>query len=222
MFLYSLLHNLNKIIRLTETQTTSSTTSYCTVLDFFCLEIKSPCWFSDSIFFPNLLTLHFFPLLFSSATFSKMKLGHLNSIMNSCNHFRSSRTLLSLSFHSTTLNQRMGSLYPLYLRILPIVDPKVSIVPVLDQWVVDGGDVDEACLLFVAKELRNYRRYNHALEVPIFSFFVLRVVWMLIRYIHLGINVMKETMHLLFSSSEVFLFLVPMGSLGKECDCVIF
>ncbi|KAF3441504.1 hypothetical protein FNV43_RR15418 [Rhamnella rubrinervis] len=95
-----------------------------------------------------------------------MKITHLNSLMNFCNHFRSSRNLLNLSFYSTTVRPRKPfNLDPLYCKISPMGDPKVSIVPVLDQWIEDGRNVDKAALLYMIKELRNFGRYTHALEI---------------------------------------------------------
>ncbi|KAF5745957.1 hypothetical protein HS088_TW06G00122 [Tripterygium wilfordii] len=47
-------------------------------------------------------------------------------------------------------------------RIDLIRDPKVSILPVLDQWVTEGNSVER-------KELRTFNdsgRHNHSLEVP--------------------------------------------------------
>ncbi|KAM3343627.1 pentatricopeptide repeat-containing protein, mitochondrial [Capsicum galapagoense] len=53
----------------------------------------------------------------------------------------------------------------LYRRISPIGDPKVSIVPVLDQWIKEGKHVVKEELQSIIKELRSFRRYKHALEV---------------------------------------------------------
>lgn len=53
----------------------------------------------------------------------------------------------------------------LYRRISPLGDPKVSIVPVLDQWILEGRTVTKQPLLSIIKELRRFKRYTHALEV---------------------------------------------------------
>lgn len=53
----------------------------------------------------------------------------------------------------------------LYKRISPLGDPKVSVVPVLDQWVAEGRPVLKENLEKIIKELRAYKRYKHALEV---------------------------------------------------------
>ncbi|KAF3441503.1 hypothetical protein FNV43_RR15417 [Rhamnella rubrinervis] len=61
----------------------------------------------------------------------------------------------------------MGSLIPLYNKISDVRDPKVSIVPVLDKWIENGRAVDKDRLLVILKELRKYKRYNHALEISV-------------------------------------------------------
>ncbi|GAB4826951.1 hypothetical protein Ancab_033831 [Ancistrocladus abbreviatus] len=53
----------------------------------------------------------------------------------------------------------------LYRRITPLGDPKVSIVPVLEQWVKEGKQVDREQLRHIIKELKFYKRYKHALEI---------------------------------------------------------
>lgn len=125
---------------------------------------------------PLLSPLVLFPGLTSLFSFSKMKkLSQFKSIMDFCNHFRSSLNLLSLSAYSTSAvrprKPLMGSLNSLYRKISPVGDPKASIVPVLDQWIADGRDVNKTALIAIIKELRHYGRYKHALEVPIFFFF---------------------------------------------------
>ncbi|WCJ34110.1 Tetratricopeptide repeat (TPR)-like superfamily protein [Euphorbia peplus] len=75
------------------------------------------------------------------------------------------------NFHSkanrTSTNPKLwgSSTAELYRRITPLGDPKVSIVPVLDQWVQEGRSVQRASLIDIIRELRAYRRYHHALEV---------------------------------------------------------
>lgn len=43
-------------------------------------------------------------------------------------------------------------------------DPRVSVVPVLDQWVREGKKVNRSELQSIIKELSIYKRFNHALE----------------------------------------------------------
>ncbi|XP_027111777.1 pentatricopeptide repeat-containing protein At2g20710, mitochondrial-like [Coffea arabica] len=53
----------------------------------------------------------------------------------------------------------------LYKRISPLGDPKISVVPVLDQWAAEGRPVHKEYLESIIKELKAYKRYKHALEV---------------------------------------------------------
>ncbi|XP_042519420.1 pentatricopeptide repeat-containing protein At2g20710, mitochondrial-like [Macadamia integrifolia] len=53
----------------------------------------------------------------------------------------------------------------LYRRISPVGDPNVPIAPVLNQWIEEGRTVSKRELQSIVKQLRDYRRYNHALEV---------------------------------------------------------
>ncbi|CAL5356917.1 unnamed protein product [Camellia sinensis] len=53
----------------------------------------------------------------------------------------------------------------LYRRILPLGQPTVSIVPVLDRWIEEGRNVSKEQLQHIVKELRRYSRFRHALEV---------------------------------------------------------
>ncbi|KAJ7975940.1 Pentatricopeptide repeat-containing protein [Quillaja saponaria] len=53
----------------------------------------------------------------------------------------------------------------LYRRISPVGDRRVSIVPILDQWVEEGRDVNKFSLTVMIKELRYYKRYDHALQI---------------------------------------------------------
>ncbi|KAG7958459.1 hypothetical protein I3843_10G021700 [Carya illinoinensis] len=76
-----------------------------------------------------------------------------------------------VSLYSTsTVPTRWGKpwnpcLNALYRRISPIGDPRVSIVPILEQWIEEGQTVSKGPLLAIVKELRRYKRYAHALEV---------------------------------------------------------
>ncbi|CAB4303866.1 unnamed protein product [Prunus armeniaca] len=53
----------------------------------------------------------------------------------------------------------------LYHRISRAGNPRVSIVPVLDQWIEEGRDVNKSELQSFVKMLRKYRRYSHALQI---------------------------------------------------------
>ncbi|KAJ4976950.1 hypothetical protein NE237_002056 [Protea cynaroides] len=53
----------------------------------------------------------------------------------------------------------------LYKRISPVGDPNASIVPVLNQWIEEGSTVSKKQLQAMVKQLKEYRRFKHALEV---------------------------------------------------------
>ena len=74
-------------------------------------------------------------------------------------------------YYSTapTTRKPWNSLSGLYRRISPLGDPKVSIVPILDQWISEGQTVSKPPLLDIIKELRRFKRYTHALEVSIYN-----------------------------------------------------
>ncbi|GMH26934.1 hypothetical protein Nepgr_028777 [Nepenthes gracilis] len=65
----------------------------------------------------------------------------------------------------TTAAAKYSRVDSLYRRISPIGDPKVSIVPVLDQWVKEGKEVHREQLRDIIKGLRSYKRFKHALEI---------------------------------------------------------
>ncbi|XP_065881031.1 pentatricopeptide repeat-containing protein At2g20710, mitochondrial-like isoform X2 [Euphorbia lathyris] len=60
---------------------------------------------------------------------------------------------------------REGPTAELYRRISPVGDWNISIVPILNQWVEEGRSVDAEGLKDIIRELRYYKRYNHALEI---------------------------------------------------------
>ncbi|KAK1575316.1 hypothetical protein Q3G72_004451 [Acer saccharum] len=103
-----------------------------------------------------------------------MKIVRLSSILHSIKSHLSLRNSLGVSSYSTTTatsergltrKKRNGSMCHLYRKISPIGDPTVSIVPVLDQWVQDGGAIDKETLQVMIKELRFYKRFAHALQI---------------------------------------------------------
>ncbi|KAF5181055.1 Pentatricopeptide repeat-containing protein [Thalictrum thalictroides] len=53
----------------------------------------------------------------------------------------------------------------LYKRISSLSDPRVSIVPILDQWVTQGKKIELNELQSYIKRLKRFKRYNHALEI---------------------------------------------------------
>lgn len=141
-----------------------------------------------------------------------MKFSHFNSIKNFCNHFRSSPNLLSFSFFSTTVRPRNPSNLELFYRkISPMGDPNVSIVPVLDQWIEDGRNVEKSALLFMIKELRNYGRHTHALQVPFSLSFcctclVARKLWEKLKFFRLDHLLFYSIVRLMYSQVLNLLF----------------
>ncbi|XP_015954074.1 pentatricopeptide repeat-containing protein At4g21705, mitochondrial [Arachis duranensis] len=53
----------------------------------------------------------------------------------------------------------------LYSRISPLGDPSVSVVPILDHWLLEGHAVKAPELHNIVKDLRSHKRFNQALEV---------------------------------------------------------
>lgn len=54
----------------------------------------------------------------------------------------------------------------LYQRLLPYAPSTVSMTPIINQWVREGKTVEYAVLKKAIKQLRAYRRFKHALQVP--------------------------------------------------------
>ncbi|CAK9177517.1 unnamed protein product [Ilex paraguariensis] len=94
-----------------------------------------------------------------------MKLS-LSTLLNPHSKFASQKAF-RLFFSSTSTQILSSPKLPqtLYRRISPVGDPNISIVPVLDQWVREGKEVQREELQWIIKELKFYRRYKHALEV---------------------------------------------------------
>lgn len=61
----------------------------------------------------------------------------------------------------------------LYRRLSPVGDWSESMVPILNQWVQEGRDVNKPALQLIIKQLRRYKRYKHALEVFFFCYFTI-------------------------------------------------
>lgn len=53
----------------------------------------------------------------------------------------------------------------LFSRIFKSPDPKVSIIPVLDQWVKEERSISVDELRKIIRQLRKFRRVKHALQV---------------------------------------------------------
>jgi hypothetical protein len=53
----------------------------------------------------------------------------------------------------------------LYHRIQIIRNPKVSVIPVLEQWVNEQRPVNEQEIRSLVRIMKDFRRFSHALEV---------------------------------------------------------
>ncbi|XP_031283588.1 pentatricopeptide repeat-containing protein At2g20710, mitochondrial-like [Pistacia vera] len=71
----------------------------------------------------------------------------------------------NLTTERRSSNPYSNSMRDLFLRITPLGDPTVSIVPLLNQWVQEGRTVEKEQLQLFIKELRSFRRFTHALQI---------------------------------------------------------
>lgn len=55
----------------------------------------------------------------------------------------------------------------LYGRISRVGDRNASILPILDEWIEEGGNAEKDDLVTIIKELREFKKYKHALELSI-------------------------------------------------------
>lgn len=93
---------------------------------------------------------------------------------SSINHSRSNHFHKLSAYNSSDSSRRGGRSShrvvendddSLYRRISPVGDWRVSIVPILDQWIQEGRSVNKVRLQRIIRELRKYRRFKHSLEV---------------------------------------------------------
>ncbi|KAK9089287.1 hypothetical protein Scep_028369 [Stephania cephalantha] len=92
----------------------------------------------------------------------KKKLLHIS--YNGFKGFEFSRVFRA-SLYSTKTQISSSSNPDLYRRISPLGDPSIPISPVLDKWVEEGNSVDPLRIRSMIKQLREYRRFTHALEM---------------------------------------------------------
>ncbi|XAR66457.1 hypothetical protein NMG60_11012708 [Bertholletia excelsa] len=85
------------------------------------------------------------------------------SVSSSVSRFAYQR--LSRHFFGSASSLKLKAPDSLYRKISPLGDPRVSVVPVLDQWVREGQTVDKYQLRRIIKEFSKYKRYKHALEI---------------------------------------------------------
>ena len=102
----------------------------------------------------------------------------ISTIKPSCNtnNLIKTKSLLSLSRYSTAAQSKPTNSSRLFQRINPLRDPKVSILPVLDQWITEGNKFKEPDFQRFVRELRASKRYSHALQVPFLDFISLYFV----------------------------------------------
>lgn len=76
-----------------------------------------------------------------------------------------SRVFSAVFYSTVTLARNPPPIDALHRRIWRAGDPRVPIIRVIDQWLEEGGHIEESDLFRTMKQLRRYRRYKHALEV---------------------------------------------------------
>lgn len=92
--------------------------------------------------------------------------------------------VLGVFFYSTrTLARPSPPIDSLYSRVSRAGDPKVSIIPVIDQWLEEGRQVQQSDLIIMIKQLRKFRRYSQALQVS----FPSNLSFFLYKYIHVNV-----------------------------------
>ncbi|CAM8992535.1 unnamed protein product [Rhodiola kirilowii] len=82
--------------------------------------------------------------------------------------WRSTGISTSLKALYTSTSDSIASPTPvdtLYRNISRAGDPRVSVIPIIDQYVDQGGTLLQHQLKGFIKELRKYKRYKHALEI---------------------------------------------------------
>ncbi|KAK6919054.1 Pentatricopeptide repeat [Dillenia turbinata] len=79
-----------------------------------------------------------------------------------CSIPKSIRVLL---FSTETLKTDECSNSSLFSRISACGNPRVSMLPILDQWVQEGNSVEQQELDRAIRDVRSVKRYRHALEI---------------------------------------------------------
>jgi hypothetical protein len=109
-----------------------------------------------------------------SVPFSYVKLPRISTIVKLGLRNPRNVSLYSTSTAPTLVRKPWNpSLTDLYRRISPVGNPRLTIVPILEQWIAEGQTVTREPLLSIIKELRYYKRYVHALEVSLTSYYKL-------------------------------------------------
>ncbi|WCJ34116.1 Tetratricopeptide repeat (TPR)-like superfamily protein [Euphorbia peplus] len=101
-----------------------------------------------------------------------MKLDRLSNCVHKISRYRS-EMVSPWNLYSTkalghliyTRQWDESSTNELFHRISPVRNQNVSLVPILDQWVKEGGPVNRDFFIDIIRRLRSFRRYNHALQI---------------------------------------------------------
>lgn len=86
-----------------------------------------------------------------------------NSWSNNYSCFLSKAAIIRVL--AKTLTTEATSKDTLYSRLVPISDPKGSILPILDGWIQDEREIDPEDLQKIIRQFRKFKRFKHALEV---------------------------------------------------------
>lgn len=112
-----------------------------------------------------------------------MKHSRFSSLFNLYSRF-GFRNVPGVSLYSTatdpTYHHRKcwnGALNNLYGRISRVGDRNACILPILDEWIEEGGNAEKDDLVTIIKELRQFKYYKHALEVGTNFCLVAQKVW---------------------------------------------
>lgn len=65
----------------------------------------------------------------------------------------------------------------LYNRLLPFGDPEMSMLPILDKWIIEERPIEAYQLRNIIKGFRKYKRFKHALQVPTPFHFLLLLLY---------------------------------------------
>ncbi|GMH12606.1 hypothetical protein Nepgr_014447 [Nepenthes gracilis] len=68
------------------------------------------------------------------------------------------------SLFSTNAKSSLASYDVFFEKIQRIRDPAASIVPVVDQWIDDGGAIAKFQVRKLVQFMKDFRRYKHALK----------------------------------------------------------
>ena len=82
--------------------------------------------------------------------------------------FGISRVFRALFYSTEALTSPSPRTDTLYQRISKLGNPKISLTPVLDQWLEEGRPINSSELHKIIKQLRKYRRFSQALQVYIY------------------------------------------------------